>query len=126
MQMTRKAIISTAILVALSIYIGVYLAMSLHGHYEPNYVEPVYGPDTPNEYLLKAAKPKIWWPFSDYVSDAVPLFRSVVFGPLISLDRTFWHTSEKAITMQYHEFMRYPIRGYFDEDTKEYRYIETK
>ena len=121
---------------ALSVYIGVYLFMSLHGHYEPNYVVPATGPDTPNEYLLKAANPKLWWPFRGYVSDAVPLLRSVVFSPLIYLDRTFWHTSEKADAWQttgnvvtqwpYHEMWRYPIRGYFDEDTKEYRYIETK
>ena len=134
--MTRKAIISTAVLGALSVYIVVYMFMSLHGHYEPNYIEPVHGFDTPNEYLLKADEPRLWWPFTTYVSDAAPSFRSVVFSPLIYLDRNFWHTSEKATAWhtsgnmvtqsQYHEMWRYPIRGYFDEDTKEYRYIETK
>ena len=134
--MTNKAIISTAILGALSVYIGVYLFMSLHGHYEPNYIEPVHGFDTPNEYLLKADEPMLWWPFPTYVSDAVPLFRSVVFSPLIYLDRKFWHTSEQQTAlrtsgnvvtfMHYNEMWRYPIRGYFDEDTKEYQYIEIK
>jgi hypothetical protein len=133
--MTRKAIISTVILGALSVYIGVYLFMSLHGHYEPNYAEPVYGSDTPNEYLLKAAEPKLWWPFRSYVSDTRPSFLRVFYSPLIYLDRTFWHTWEKAGAFHilgepappaYHELLRYPIRGYFDEETKESRYIETK
>ena len=134
--MTRRAKISAVILGALAVYIGVYLFMTLHGHYEPNYAEPVYGPDTPNEYLLKAAEPKLWWPYSSYVSDAKPLLRSVVFRPLIYIDRTFWHTSEKPTSWhtsgnviterRYREMWRYPIRGYFDEDTKESRYIETK
>ena len=121
--MTRIATISTAILVALSVYIGVYLAMSLHGHYEPNYIEPVYGPDTPNEYLLKAAEPLLWWPNSSYVSDAIPSFQRVFFRPLIYLDRTFWHTSEKANSGPYHKMLRYPVRGYLNEDTMEYQYF---
>ena len=132
-QMTRKAIISTAILLALLAYIGVYFFMTLHGHYEPNYAEPVYGLDTPNEYLLKAAEPKLWWPFRNYVSDTKPSFLRIFYSPLIYLDRTFWHTWEKAGAFHvlgeppppaYHEFWRYPIRGYYDEDTKESRYIK--
>ena len=134
--MTRKAIISTAILGALSVYIGVYLVMSLNGHYEPNYNEFFPEPDDRNTFLLKSSEPWLWWPYSSYVSDAKPLLRSVVFRPLIYIDRTFWHTSEKSTSWQtsgnviterrYHKMWRYPIRRYFDEDTKESRYIETK
>jgi hypothetical protein len=108
--MTRKAIISAALPVALSVYIGVYLVMSLNGHYEPNYNELFPEPDDRNTFLLKSSEPWLWW--------------------------NFWHTSEKPTTWKtsgnvltargYRELWRYPIRGYFDEDTKESRYIETK
>lgn len=121
--MTRKAITSTAILVALSTYIGAYIAISLPGHFEPNYTEPVYGPDTPSDYLLKEGEPLLWWPYSSYVSDAKPSFRRIFYMPLIYLDRTFWHTSKKANSGQYHKMLRYPVRGYLNEDTMEYQYF---
>ncbi|MDD5521603.1 MAG: hypothetical protein PHI84_12360 [Kiritimatiellae bacterium] len=114
--MKKKQII-TILSATVTIYVITYLFMTLNGHYEPYAMGLMQGPNDKAILVPKGTEPYAWCPFRKPTREIKPLIRTMLFSPLITFDRAYWHTARKVDSMQY------PVIGYFDFKKMEYRNI---
>jgi hypothetical protein len=87
MIMKKKGIVVSTFAVLLLLYVGIYLALSLQGRYEPACIGPAgvkWYAWEPRGYPTLLNQPKWRWVLRH------------AFSPLWVLDVRFWHTTAKA------------------------------
>ncbi len=99
------------------LYFFSYLILTLNGHYAATARGLIVLKDGSNALVPKYGY--YWFLPGDYdcLMNRGYSVVGIVYFPLLYLDRILWHSDEKV------ESMRYPIRGYFDYHTEEFRDI---
>lgn len=107
--------------VLLALYPMSYLALSIHGFYEPRFFGPIRAANGDVVMAPRGLNSYHWTPFENTFSNSGLggfSWRALFYMPLIKVDQAIWHRSEKV------ETLRYRTKGWFDRDTFEYRNID--
>lgn len=103
------------LILALAGYVISYLIASRKGAYEPAAYGLLEGLNGEPVLAPKGSFGYVWRPWALENSDQNLISKGAFFYPLIWLDQTFWHTTEKKDSGDY------PVRYDFDYDTMKYR-----
>ena len=118
MRRKRLKILGCSLGVLLCVYVFSYVPISAKGHYEPLAYGLRQGPSGESILAPKAAFGYRWHPFDFADEEGETRLGTILYLPLIALDRKIWHTEKRM------ESGRYRVKNYFDEETMTYRDIE--
>jgi hypothetical protein len=94
----RRALLLLGLM--LGLYPVSYLVVSRDGFYDPGAVGLGQGPEGTTIFVSKRGYK--WQPFEgfcdldDFPNTPIPALFSTLYRPLLELDRTFWHTEQRA------------------------------